>query len=84
MLEIYLANAKNIYWIQLPKHKIPEPATEFIENEITDKIVKPKPVTDENARNIEYIVGPPNQKEKILNGLREVLWKWITLKYLKH
>ena len=64
MLEIYLANAKNIYWIQLPKHKIPEPATEFIENEITDKIVKPKAMTDENARNIEYIVGPPNQKEK--------------------
>ena len=35
--------------------KAAEAAGEFIENEITNKIVKPKPVPDENLRNVEVI-----------------------------
>ena len=83
MLEIYLTNAKSIYWIRLQKHKTPEPATEFIENEITDKIVKPKPTTDENARNTEYIVGPPNQKEKNTKWIKRSIMKMDHLKIFK-
>ena len=46
---------------------------EFIGNKIADKIVKPKPVTDENVGDAEEIIIPPEKKEEILNELRQVL-----------
>ena len=38
-----------------------------------DKIVKPKHVIDENPRNVEEIIIPPEKREEILNALRQVL-----------
>ena len=38
-----------------------------------NKIVKQKPVTDENLRNIEEIIIPPENREEILNKLRQVI-----------
>ena len=37
-------------------HKAAEATSEFIGNKIADKIVKPKPVSDENFRNVEEII----------------------------
>ena len=51
--------------------------TEFIGNKIADEIVKPKPVPDENSRNIEEIIIPPEKREEILNELRQELWNEI-------
>ena len=48
--------------------------TQFIGNKIADEIVKPKPVLDENSRNTEEIIIPPEKREEILNKLRQVLW----------
>ena len=35
--------------------------------------MKPKPVPDENSRNVEEMVIPPENREEILNELRQVL-----------
>ena len=35
--------------------------------------MKPKPVPDENSRNVEEIFIPPENREEILNELRQVL-----------
>ena len=59
-------------------HKAAEATGEFIENKIADalaklnndKIVKEKPVVDENSRNFEEITIPPEKREEILNELR--------------
>ena len=37
------------------------------------KIVKPKPVTDENSRDVGEMVIPPEKRQEILNKLRQVL-----------
>ena len=42
----------------LPKkglHKIDRATGEFIDNEIDEKVAKPKPVPDESSRNLEEI-----------------------------
>ena len=54
-------------------HKATEAIGEIIGNKISHKIVKPKPVFDENSRNFEEITIAPEQKEEILNKLRQVL-----------
>ena len=54
-------------------HKAAEPTEEFIGNKIADKFVKPKPVPDENSRNVEEIIIAPEKREEILNELRQVL-----------
>ena len=46
---------------------------EFTENKIADKIVKAKPVIDENPKDVEEIIIPPEEREQILNELRQVL-----------
>ena len=35
--------------------------------------MKPKPVPDENSRNVEEKVIPPKKREEILNELRQFL-----------
>ena len=53
-------------------HKAAEATGEFIENKIADalaklnndKIVKQKSVTDENSRNFEEIIIPPEKREE--------------------
>ena len=53
--------------------KAVEPTSEFIGNKIADKIVKQKHVVDENPRNVEEIIIPPEKREEILNELRQLL-----------
>ena len=45
---------------------------EFIGNEIADKIVKQKSVTNGDTRNVEEIIIPPEEREEMLNKLRQV------------
>ena len=54
-------------------HKAAEKTGEFIGNKIAEKIVKPKSVSDENLRNIEEMIIPPQKRKEILNKLRQVL-----------
>ena len=46
-----------------------EASGEFIEN----KILNPKPVPDDNSRNVEEIKIPPEKREEIFNELIQVL-----------
>ena len=48
-------------------HKAAEPTGEFMGNTIVDKIVKPKPVIDENPRNVEVIAIQLEKWQEILN-----------------
>ena len=73
--EIYPTNMENNYWILLPKknHKEAKATGQFLGNKITDavakscddKIVKTKPV--------EETIIPPEEREEILNELKQVL-----------
>ena len=54
-------------------HEKAEATGDFIGDKIADKIVKPKPVSDANSRNVEEIVIPPERREDILNEFRQVL-----------
>ena len=54
-------------------YKAVEATGEFIGNKIPDKIVKQKAVLDENSRNIEEIIVPPEKREEILNELGQLL-----------
>ena len=62
-------------------HKTAEEIGESIGNKIADavaksnddKIMTRKPVFDENSRNVEEIIIPPEKKEEILNEIRQVL-----------
>ena len=69
-------------------HETAATTGEFIANKIADtvaklndnKIVK----TDENSRNVEEIIILPEKREEMLNKLRQVLYKWNTIKYLSY
>ena len=54
-------------------HKTAEATRELIGDKITKEIVKPKPVPDENSRDVEEVVILPGKNEEILNKLRQVL-----------
>ena len=54
-------------------HIAAEATCEFIGNKIADKIVKPKPVPDENSRNAKEIVIPPEKRQEILKKLEQAL-----------
>ena len=45
-------------------HKAAKATGQCIGNEIADKIVKPKHVIDENPRNFEEIIIPPEKEKK--------------------
>ena len=65
-------------WLDAAKtalvHKTAEAFSKLIENKVNEKTVKPKPVRDENfLRNVEEIVIPPDQRQEILNELRQIL-----------
>ena len=47
---------------QKEAHKAVEVIRKFIENEISNKIVKPKSGPDVNSGNVEQIIIPPGQK----------------------
>ena len=50
-------------------HKTAKATGDLIGNKIDEKSVKPKPVIDENSKNIEEIVIPPKKRQEILNTL---------------
>ena len=62
-------------------HKAAEETSEFIGNKIVhavaklnnEKILKQKPVINENSRNVEEIIIPLEKIEEILRELRQVL-----------
>ena len=54
-------------------HKAAEAKGEIIGKKISDKIVKPKPVYDDNLKDSEEIIIPPEKREEILNKLKQVL-----------
>ena len=64
--------------------KAAEATDEFIGNKTLDKIAKQKPVIDENSKNLEEIVIPPEKREEILNELRQVLKKWNIINNLSY
>ena len=53
--------------------KAAKETSESIGNKIADKIVKPKHVINENPRNVEKIIIPPEKREEVLNESRQVL-----------
>ena len=63
-------------------HKTAETVYELVGNKISEKIVKPKPVSEANPRKVEEIIISPKEREEILNKLGKVLQKWNTIKYL--
>ena len=48
-------------------HKAAESIDEFVGNNIADKIVKQKPVIDENSGNVEEIIILPEKSVEIVN-----------------
>ena len=54
-------------------HKAAEATGEFMGNKITEKNVKPEPVSDENLREFEEIIIPPVKRKDILNKLGQLL-----------
>ena len=54
-------------------HKAADTRGEFVGNKIANKIVKQTPVPDKNSKNVEEIIIPPEQREEILNKVRQLL-----------
>ena len=55
--------------------KAAEATGEFIGKKITDKIVKPKHVIDENLRNVAEIIIPPEKREKNIKQIKTSIIK---------
>ena len=93
--DIYPINMENNYWLDTTTktgldalnsaskkvvHKAAEAAGKYIGKNIAAKIVK----ADENLRNVEEIIIPPEKSGETFDKLRQVLQKWNTVKYLNH
>ena len=65
-------------------HKAAETTGEFIGDKVADKIVKVKPVPDENSRDVEEIVIPSERKRKNIKLIKVSIIKWKTIKYLNY
>ena len=50
--------------------KAAEANWEFVGNKIANKILKPISLEDENSKNVEEIIIPPEKREEMLNELR--------------
>ena len=64
-------------------HIAAEGAEEFIENKIAKKIVKSKPLRDENLKNAEEIVNT-RAKRKSNKRMNKNIIKWNIIKYLNY
>ena len=62
--------------------KADEARSEFVGNKIADKIVKPKPVPNNNLRNIEEIIIPPEKEKKYWTNWENYYNNESTIKYL--
>ena len=66
-------------------HKVAELTGKFIGNRIADKIVKLKPVPDENPKNVEEIVIPlEKKKRRNAKRIKTSIIKWNATKYLNY
>ena len=65
-------------------HKVAELTGRFIGNRIADKIVKLKPVPDENPKNVEEIVIPLEKKRRNTKRIKTSIIKWNATKYLNY
>ena len=65
-------------------HKVAELTGKFIGNRIADKIVKLKPVPDENPKNVEKIVIPLEKKKRNTKRIKTSIIKWNATKYLNY
>ena len=54
-------------------HKAAEGTDKFLGNKIVDKIVKPKTAPKENLKVVKKIIVTPENREEIVNELRQVL-----------
>ena len=54
-------------------YKAAEATGEFMGSKVAEKILKAKLVLEANSRDIEEIIIPPEEREKILRELRRVL-----------
>ena len=54
-------------------HKAAKATVEYVWNKVADKIIKPRPFSDENLRDFEKKNIPSEKREEILNKLRQVL-----------
>ena len=54
-------------------HKAAKGTVEYVWNKVADKIIKPRPFSDENLRDFEKKNIPSEKREEILNKLRQVL-----------
>ena len=54
-------------------HKTAKITGELIGIKIVEKVVKRKPVSDENLRDVEEVIIPPEKREQRSNELRQVL-----------
>lgn len=61
-------------------HKASEATGEFIRNKISDKIVKPKPVTDEKLRDVEELIVVPVKKRRNIEWIKAS----INIRYKTH
>ena len=66
LVALYIASKKVV-------HKAAKATGEFIGNKIADRIVKAKPLSAENSRQVEVIIIAPEKREEILKELRQVL-----------
>ena len=54
-------------------HKTAKITGELIGIKIVEKVVKRKPASDENLRDVEEVIIPPEKREQRSNELRQVL-----------
>ena len=64
--------------------KVAELTGKFIGNRIADKIMKLKPVPDENPKNVEEIVIPLEKKRRNTKRIKTSIIKWNATKYLNY
>ena len=64
--------------------KVAELTGKFIGNRIADKIVKLKPVPDENPKNVEELVIPLEKKKRNTKRIKTSIIKWNATKYLNY
>ena len=64
--------------------KVAELTGKFIGNRIADKIMKLKPVPDENPKNVEEIVIPLEKKKRNIKRIKTSIIKWNATKYLNY
>ena len=64
-------------------HKAAQGTDEFIGNKVSEKIVKPKPLSDANSGNVQKNNYSTRKKRKN-ESIKTSIIKWKTIKYLNY